>query len=402
MHWAIRYHHLYGVVILEHNHSILKKARNMQIRQLEAEFELDPGLIYLNHAAVSPWPRCAAQAVKAFAEENHHEGSRHYPRWLQTEQRLRERLQRLIGARSDEEIALLKNTSEGLSFIAHGLGWQSGDSVVITNQEFPSNRIVWESLRPQGVEIRYADLDQADPEQAVLNLVDDRTRLVSVSAVQYGTGLRLDLKRLGRACEQAEVLFCVDAIQQIGALPFNVREIRADFAVADGHKWMLGPEGLALFYCRRELLTRLRLFEFGWHMTAHPGDFDNPDWAVASTARRFECGSPNMLGVHALEASLGLLEAAGMDAVGKAVIARANAIVEQLQAAPQRYALITRADAGRLAGIVTFRPLQEDTDLLFQRLQEAGVQCAMRAGGIRLSPHAYTPMPVLEKLFALL
>lgn len=374
----------------------------MNIPGLEAEFDLDPHLIYLNHAAVSPWPRRTADAVKSFAEENRYQGSRNYLSWLDTEQSLRDRLQRLIGARGDDEIALLKNTSEGLSFIAYGLDWKAGDNIVITDQEFPSNRVVWESLQSRDVEVRYASLDGIDPEQAIIDLIDNRTRLVSVSAVQYGTGLRLDLKRIGRFCEDAEVLFCVDAIQQIGALPFNVREVRADFAVADGHKWMLGPEGVALFYCRRELLAKLQLFEYGWHMLAHPGDFDNIDWQVAGSARRFECGSPNMLGVHALEASLALLEDVGMDEIGRAVTARSRAIVDHLEAAAERYALISRTEPDRLAGIVTFRPLQEDTESVFNRLRGSGVQCAMRAGGIRLSPHAYTPMKVLENLFAIL
>ena len=130
---------------------------------------------------------------------------------------------------------MLKNTSEGLSFIAAGLDWQAGDNVVISNQEFPSNRVVWESLRPRGVEVRYADVSAGEPERAVIDLIDNRTRLVALSAVQYGTGLRLDLRRIGRHCEDGEVLFCVDAIQQIGALPLDVREARADFVVADGH-----------------------------------------------------------------------------------------------------------------------------------------------------------------------
>lgn len=374
----------------------------MQIDALEAEFALDPDLIYLNHAAVSPWPRRTAAAVQAFADENLREGSRHFLHWQQTEQRLRERLQRLIGARGSDEIALLKNTSEGLSFIAGGLDWQAGDNVVITNQEFPSNRVVWESLRPRGVEVRYADVSVVDPEQAVIDRVDDRTRLVALSAVQYGTGLRLDLRRIGRHCEEAEVLFSIDAIQQIGALPFDVRAARADFVVADGHKWMLAPEGLALFYCRRELLQQLQPLEYGWHMLAEPGNFDNPDWQVATDARRFECGSPNMLGTYALEASLSLLEEVGMERVGDAVVHRSHKIIEAIQGNPDRYELITRAQPERLAGIVTFRPLQEPTDEMFQRLRAAGVQCAQRAGGIRVSPHAYTPLKVIERFLDLL
>lgn len=374
----------------------------MRIEELEAEFELAPDLIYLNHAAVSPWPRRTAAAVQAFVDENFHEGSRHYLQWQQTEQRLRERLQRLIGARGVDEIALLKNTSEGLSFIAAGQDWQAGDNVVISNQEFPSNRVVWESLRPRGVEVRYADVSAGDPEQAVIDLIDDRTRLVAISAVQYGTGLRLDLRRIGRHCEETEVLFCVDAIQQIGALPFDVREVRADFVVADGHKWMLAPEGLALFYCRRELLGKLNLFEYGWHMLADPGNFDNPDWEPARDAWRFECGSPNMLGTYALEASLSLLEDIGMDRVGAAVVHRSRVIVEGVQTHSDRYELITRTQPERLAGIVTFRPLQEPLDDMFQRLRAAGVQCAQRAGGIRVSPHAYTPLSVIERFLELL
>lgn len=374
----------------------------MQIAELEAEFELAPDLIYLNHAAVSPWPRRTAAAVKRFAEENLHEGSRHFLQWQQTEQRLRERLQRLIGARGSDEIALLKNTSEGLSFIAAGLDWQAGDNVVISNQEFPSNRVVWESLRPRGVEVRYADVSAEDPEQAVVDRIDERTRLVALSAVQYGTGLRLDLRRIGRHCEEAEVLFCVDAIQQIGALPFDVREARADFVVADGHKWMLAPEGLALFYCRRELLQQLQPLEYGWHMLADPGNFDNPDWQVAADARRFECGSPNMLGTYALEASLSLLEEIGMDRIGAAVVQRSQHILDTLQANSDRYVLITRAQPERLAGIVTFRPLQEPVEDLFQRLRAVGVQCAQRAGGIRVSPHAYTSLSVIKRFLDLL
>ena len=208
------------------------------------EFSLTPEVIYLNHAAVSPWPSRTAAAVASFAEENRQRGAQHYPQWLVVEQRLRERLQRLIGARSVDEIALLKNTSEGLSVIAHGLDWRVGDNVIIPAQEFPSNRIVWESLAEYGVEVRAVDISTAsDPESALLQQIDARTRLISVSAVQYDTGLRLDLNRLGRACEDAEVLYCVDAIQSLGALPLNVRSIRADFVVADGHKWLLGPEG---------------------------------------------------------------------------------------------------------------------------------------------------------------
>lgn len=368
-----------------------------QPMHLPDEFALSPDVIYLNHAAVSPWPTRTAAAVAAFAEENRRRGAQRYPGWLVVEQRLRERLQRLIGARSADEIALLKNTSEGLSVIAHGLDWRRGDNVIIPAQEFPSNRIVWESLAEYGVQVRAVDLYATDdPEAALLQAIDAQTRLLSVSAVQYDTGLRLDIARLGRACEDAEVLFCVDAIQSLGALPLDVRAIRADFVVADGHKWLLGPEGLALFYCRRELFESLRLRQFGWHMVEHLGDYDRRDWVPAHTARRFECGSPNMLGIHALEASLSLLEELGRDVIAEKILDNTAYLLGRL-AGTTGIELVTPTAPERHAGIVSFKPLGNDVQAIYRRLHDAGVVCAVRGGAVRFSPHFHTPREQLAR-----
>ena len=368
-----------------------------------SEFELDDDVIYLNHAAVAPWPRRTVEAVARFAEENRRRGAQNYPRWTAVEQRLRERLQQLIGARSSDEIALLKSTSEGLSVVAQGLDWRAGDNVVFPAQEFPSNRIVWEALRSRGVEARGVDLAGVpDPEAALLAATDARTRLVSVSSVQYDTGLRLDLARLGRTCEAAEILFCVDAIQSLGAVPVDVRGIRADFVVADGHKWLLGPEGLALFYCRRELLDSLRLHQFGWHMVEHLGDYDRRDWAPARSARRFECGSPNMLGIHALDASLSLLEDVGVDRLHNQVMANSDYLIEAIDRMTNRYRLVTPRAAARRAGIVSFVPLEGDVRDIHQRLMAAGVVCAVRGGAVRFSPHFHTARHDLERALDLL
>ena len=370
--------------------------------QYHNEFNLTPEVIYLNHAAVSPWPSRTAAAVASFAEENRLRGAQYYPQWLVVEQRLRERLQRLIGARSFDEIALLKNTSEGLSVIAHGLDWRVGDNVIIPAQEFPSNRIVWESLAEYGVEVRAVDISAtSDPESALLQQIDARTRLISVSAVQYDTGLRLDLNRLGRACEDAEVLYCIDAIQSLGALPLNVRSIRADFVVADGHKWLLGPEGMALFYCRRELFERLRLRQYGWHMVEHPHDFERRDWEAAKTARRFECGSPNMLGIHALEASLSLLEEIGSDAIAEKIMANSEYLIQQLSCTGG-FDVVTPIAPERYAGIVSVKPLVTNVQEAHRRLQAAGVVCAVRGGALRFSPHFYTPREQLARALAVL
>ena len=164
----------------------------------DAEFPQLNQLCYLNHAAVAPWPKRAAEAVSAFARENLVQGARDYPRWSQAEKHLRRQLQSLLNAASVDDIALVKNTSEALSFVAMGLDWQAGDEIVISDQEFPSNRIVWEALAPQGVRLNQVSLDSPDPEAALISALGPDTRLLSISSVQYGSGLRLDLERLDR------------------------------------------------------------------------------------------------------------------------------------------------------------------------------------------------------------
>jgi cysteine desulfurase / selenocysteine lyase len=354
---------------------------------MHPEFPLEPGLIHLNHAAVGPWPRRTVEAVERFARANMCEGSKAYPDWVREENRLRGLLARLINTPSAEDIALLKNTSEALSVVAYGLDWAAGDNVVSALQEFPSNRVVWQSLEPRfGVSTRLVDLEATeDPEATLIAAMDRRTRLLAISAVQYARGLRLDLERLGEACHRRGVLFCVDAIQQLGALPFDAQACRADFVAADGHKWMLGPEGVALFYVRPEVRERLKLNQFGWHMLAHPGDFERTDWQPAPDARRFECGSSNMLGIHALAASLDLLLETGLDSIAKTVSRNVSFLIDLLQ--EKGFDILSPVAPARRAGIVTFRKGYEDMATLHRRLMEADVLCAHRGDGIRFSPH---------------
>jgi len=363
---------------------------------IEDEFRLDDDIIYLNHAAVAPWPQRTKIAVQQFAEENACYGSKHYLRWVEHETELRGMLAELINAPSKDDIALLKSTSEGLSVVAHGLTWQAGDNVVISDQEFPSNRIVWESLSRYGVEIKKVDLQSAEsPEQALLNACDTNTRLLSISSVQYASGLRIDLTPLGQHCRQNHILFCVDAIQSIGALQFDVQKYQADFVMADGHKWMLGPEGLALFYCRADLREQLQLHQFGWHMVEHAHDFSRTDWQAARDAKRFECGSPNMLCTHALRASVSILLEIGMDRIEQAIIERASLLFDLL-ADSQNLHAITDNRANRFAGIVTYRHQHADSTDLYNYLMSKGVMCAPRGGGVRYSPHFYIPLNKIE------
>lgn len=363
---------------------------------LNDEFPQIDGLRYLNHAAVAPWPRRATEAVAAFAQQNMTLGARDYPQWLAVETRLRARLTRMLNAPTSADIALVKNTSEALSFVAFGLDWKPGDQIVISDEEFPSNRVVWEALEPKGVEVIQVSLKGDDPEGALLAACGPKVRLMAISAVQYASGLRLDLRRLGEGCEERGVLLCIDAIQQLGAMPFDVQQYRCAFAMADGHKWLLGPEGLGVFYCRSDLRPTLKLHEYGWHMLEHAGDYDRTDWQPARSARRFECGSPNLLGAMALEASLSLLEEVGMTEVGQALAERLDQLQEGLSAMPG-VRLLSPTDPVRRAGIMTFTLDGVNNADLFERLKAEQIVCALRGGGVRLSPHFYTRPDVIEQ-----
>lgn len=364
---------------------------------MHPEFPQAPGLIYLNHAAVAPWPLRTREAVTRFAEENSCYGAANYPHWLHQEKQLREQLRDLLNASSTDDIALVKNTSEAISFVAFGFPWRKGDNIVSTNEEFPSNRIPWQVLANRGVEFRQADCrSNPAPEDALFQLTDRNTRLIAVSSVQYGSGLRLDLERIGAFCRQRGIHFLVDAIQSLGALRFDIQSCGADFVMADGHKWMLGPEGLGVFYCSERGRELLDLTQYGWHMVENSGDYDASAWKIAATARRFECGSPNMLGIHALSASLSLLLETGMEKVEELVLERSGFLADRIASKANLELIPSRSERPR-SGIVVFRHRTADNETLFAGLKKQGVVCALRGGGIRFSPHFYMPIHQLEE-----
>ncbi|MDD5323508.1 MAG: aminotransferase class V-fold PLP-dependent enzyme [Methylococcales bacterium] len=366
------------------------------------EFPLTDELIYLNHAAVAPWPKRTGVAVIKFSEQNTRYGSRFYPDWLNKERELRTQLQSLLNAPSTDDIALVKNTSEALSFVAYGLTWQSGDNIVSSNEEFPSNRLPWESLADQGVEFRQADLYSADtPEDALFALVDSKTRLLTISSIQFASGLRMDLERIGEFCKRRGILFCIDAIQSLGAVQFDVQAYPADFVMADGHKWMFGPEGLGVFYTTPEARNRLKLTQYGWHMMKDTHDYENKPWEVHPTARRFECGSPNMLGIHAYSASLSLLLETGMSTVEALVIEKSDYLKEAIDK-NGHLVLLSKQQSRLKSGIVTFKHRSVANRELYDYLQANGVVCALRGGGIRFSPHFYNTLEEIDRALELI
>ena len=363
------------------------------------EFPILQHGLYANHAAISPWPRAASQAVAAFAMENSETGADNYKHWILRETQLRKRFARLINAVSADDIALLKNTTEGICTVATGIDWNKGDNMVLPADEFPSNRLPWLALTRLGVEVREVDIRSAvDPEKALLDLVDSRTRLLAVSAIQWTDGFRLKLETLGQFCQNNDVLFFVDAIQQLGAMQLDVQACGIDFLAADGHKWLLAPEGIAVFFCREDRRERLQLSQHGWHMLDDPFKFGRKDWQPSTTATRFEAGSPNTLGQVAMHASIGLLQDIGMSNV-EALITQNSQVLSAGLAEIPGVKLVRPFDSERISGIVSFRPANKDLAKLQQALNNRKLSTTVRGEAIRLSPHFYQAGdPVLEML----
>ena len=273
--------------------------------------------------------------------------------------------------------------------MAFGLDWKPGDNIVLPKGEFPSNRLPWLAQAAHGVEIREVDIRTTpEAETALINAIDQNTRLLSVSAVQWNDGFKLDLACLGEACGQKDVLFFVDAIQQLGALPLDVEACGIDFLAADAHKWLLAPEGIAVFYCAEKARPQLNLIQQGWHMFEQPWHFERENWTPTSSAKRFEAGSPNSLGQAAMNASVNLLLEFGMENVGRRVLANSDFLIRSLENLPGvRISSATAPE--RRSGIVSFTHDSLPVTDLHRGLSAAGVSTVIRDEAIRLSPHYY-------------
>lgn len=368
------------------------------VDELREEFPSLDRWTYANHAAVSPWPTTARRAVEAFAAANHADGPESFPRWLANESDLRARYARLVNAAGPEDVSLVANTTEGISIVAEGLDWRAGDNVVTAKGEFPTNRLPWAALEARGVGLRIVDLHAtATPEQALLAAMDERTRVLAVSSVQWNDGFRLRLGELGPACRDAGVLFFVDAIQQLGALRLDVTADAVDCLAAGSHKWQLGPEGSGLFYCRSAWRERLRPLKHGWRMFERPFAFHETDREPAPDGRRFEPASPNTLGQVALNAALSLQERYGPDWIEARVLANTDRLLRGLDAI-DGLRVVSDRRAERRSGIVALAPDRVGERELVSRLAEDRIVAVGRQGLVRLSPHFYQDAAVIDRL----
>jgi cysteine desulfurase / selenocysteine lyase len=352
-------------------------------RRYRPEFPVAERLVYLNHAAVSPLPRRVADSMRQFADDACQFGSIHYETWLAAYEGVRVAAARLIGA-SRDEIALVKNTSEGICTIAGGMDWRPVDRIVAFREEFPANYYPWKRLEARRVQVDWLSI--TDP----LDRVADACRgakLLAVSFVQYLSGFRADLKALGEICRSCGCFFFVDAIQGLGALPLDVEEAHIDALAADGHKWLLGPEGCGVLYVRREWQERIEPIEFGWTNTAQYADYASRDMTLRADAGRYECGTLNTIGCFGLQAALGLVLEIGPACIEPLVVARADEIAAGARA--KGYEVLGNHRPENASGIVSIRHPSMDSRMVVRELKDRGISAAPRQGWVRCSPHFY-------------
>jgi cysteine desulfurase/selenocysteine lyase len=357
-------------------------------RLRDAEFPIIEKCVYLNHAGVGPLPRRSASRMGMLAGWVSASGDRFWLERQEEAERVRGLAARLLGARGSHEVAFVENTSSGLSLVAEGLAWKAGDNVVGAHFEFPSNVYPWMSLASRGVEYRRAaERDgRIDPEE-LLSLIDDRTRILALSSVEYASGFRSDLARLGTACRERGVLFVVDVIQSLGALAIDVERDLVDVAVASAHKWLLGPEGIGLLYVSDRVVEELRPARSGWRSVRDIFAWKDLDLTWGEGAKRFESGSLNVYGIVALGGSLEILLEAGA-----AIEPRVLALTERAARgfADLGFAVVSSRRPGETSGIVTAVPPEgRDATDLAKRLNARDVIVAARAGRLRIAPHFY-------------
>jgi selenocysteine lyase/cysteine desulfurase len=363
---------------------------------LRRQMPVVEGWVYLDHAGVSPLPEPSRAALAEWAADVAANGAVHWSSWVRRAEQARLRAADLLGAHT-EEVALIRNTTEGVNIVAEGFPWRPGDNLVTLADEFPSNVFPWLNLATRGVEARLLPVPQGGLDPGQIEAACDRnTRLIAISWVNYATGWRHDLDALAELCRRRGVYLFVDAIQGLGAFPLDVSRTPIDFLAADGHKWLLGPEGAGVFYIRREHLDLLRPLGVGWNSVVQAGEFTDLEPRWKPSAARYEGGSTTLGAFAALAESLGLLLAGGVNQIGSRILDLSDELCERLRGAGA--AIASRREGDRRSGIVSFELPGHDAAAVRMRLRERGIVVNCRAGRLRASPHAYNTSDELAKL----
>ncbi len=357
-------------------------------------FAVTENYTYLNHAAVGVLPRPTREALHAFIDAHATGGVVRVFPYEQRMEQYREAIARFIGA-GPGTIATLRNTTDGANVIAGGLKWQPGDEVILPDNEFPANAHPWLALRKHGVNIQYIETARERLTPDVLRRhITRRTKVVTVSWVSFEDGYRHDLAALAEIAHESGALFCVDAIQGLGAFPLDVQACGIDALYCGGAKWMLSLQGVSFLYLHPNVTDRLGLASPGWRSVADMWNFLEYDQPLAPDATRFEGGTPNFIGALSLNESIQVLQAAGTERIASHVLGLTDRLADGLRSAGAQIASVRSHTES--SGIVTFALDDVESPALGRALQREGIVTTYRPGGIRVAPHGYNTVEEID------
>jgi cysteine desulfurase / selenocysteine lyase len=362
-------------------------------------FPITEKWICLNHAGTSPNSTRVRDAVNGLLDDVLSNGPANAGSWWAHYDEIRANTAAFLGVKS-RSIAFAKNTSEGISFAATGFPWKQGDEVVVPAMEFPSNRFPWLHLSDLGVKtVLVQDRAGCLPVEDLVSAMTPRTRVLAISAVQYLSGFRVDLASLGDECRKRGILFVVDGIQAMGHLPFHPEEVGADVVAADAHKWLLGPEGIAVVYLSDRALDVLRVSEVGWASAEKLLDFEAELLTLNPGARRFECGTHTGIAVYGFGAALELIREVGIDVISRRIMALADRVREACR--ERGWQVYGSTISEEMSGIVAI-DTGGDASAQMRALMDRGVLAAARGGRVRFAPHFYNTADEIDRALELL
>jgi cysteine desulfurase / selenocysteine lyase len=368
---------------------------NENIRKL---FPVTEKYTYLNSAAVSPMPTPAVEAVLSQLRDVSDNGTMNYTDWIETKNRARALIAEMLNVGS-EQIAFMRNTSDGFASVANGLRWQKGDNIVSFEREFPANFYAWRSVRDRfGVDLRLCperdgriDLDE------FIALIDENTRLVSISAVQFSSGFRADLERIGEAARKVDALFAVDIIQGFGAFGFDLPAQGVDIASGASHKWLFAPEGCGMLYLSDKARERVEPTLVGWISVETPWDFDEREQAFKATALAWESGTGCSSLFYGLEQSLKLLQETGLKNIENYLEELTDYLCELV--AGKNYEIVSSRARGEKSQIVSIRHHNGMTsNEIAKKLEAEKIIVSPRGDRLRIAPHFFNNRADIEKL----
>lgn len=364
----------------------------------------EQGHTYLNHAAIGPLSNRVKSAIDGFISERHEGPIENLEHSMEISATTRHLISRYINAPDANMISYMGNTSEAISAVAEGLTWHRGDEIILNSMEFPTNIQPYRALADYGVKtiIVEAANSMITPAQ-IEEAITDKTRMVSISAVQFLHGFMADLKSIGEICKNHDLIFVVDAIQCTGAVPVDVQQCNIDALATGGHKWLMSPMGLGFLYCSDKLASKLRPSRTGWLSVEEPWDLLNYDQKWLPLSQHLEVGTPNMIGIAGLGESLQTMFDIGTNKIRQQIQFLTGHLINQLKN-QKEVTIISPSDNHNRAGIVTFTfNHNANVNDIVNRLKEKKITISAREGLLRISPHYYNTTEeidnALEEIF---